>query len=132
MAPEPFLSDVLSDVIRNLNRQAADFALAGGWAYSALIEPRATTDVDLLILLDQPSPDKIAQLFAHVFDSIIPHPAPVSFKGVAIWRLVGVRNGKEVIVDLLLAESDLLKTALSRKRTVDFWTWRFRLSRLKI
>ena len=42
------------------------------------------------------------------------------FYGVSIWRVVGIRHEKEIIVDLLLAESEFLKQAPARKRTVDF------------
>ncbi len=42
------------------------------------------------------------------------------FKGISIWRAVGIRSGQDVVVDLLLADSDYLKTALSRRRTVIF------------
>lgn len=120
MATEPFLSRVLTDLIQGFNQQSLDYALAGGWAFSALVEPRATTDVDLLILLQEPSPEKISIFFHDMFDSVIPHPAPMVFNGVSIWRVVGFRNEKEIIVDLLLAESEFLKQALMRKQTMEF------------
>lgn len=120
MASEPFLIEVLSDVIRSLNEKMADYALAGGLAYSAMVEPRATTDVDLLMLLDDPSPAKVVGLFPSVFDSLVPDPVPMAFKGISVWRIVGIRDEREVIVDLLLAQSDFLRQALARKRIVDF------------
>ena len=52
MAPESFLAGALSDIIRHLNDQSTNYALAGGWAFSALVEPRATTDIDALEMLD--------------------------------------------------------------------------------
>lgn len=120
MASEPFLITVLANVIRGLNDRGADYALAGGLAYGALVEPRATTDVDLLILLDEAAPEKIAALFSAAFDSVVPHPGPMDFRGLSIWRVVGIRGGKEVVVDLLLAQSAFLRMALERKRTVEF------------
>ena len=120
MASEPILITVLTDVVRSLTGQGADYALAGGLAYGALVEPRATTDVDLLILIDKPTPKKIAALFSSTFESLVPHPSPMEFKGLSIWRTVGIWRGSEIIVDLLLAQSDFLRTALRRKRTVDF------------
>jgi predicted nucleotidyltransferase len=107
-------------VVRKLNEQGTDYALAGGLAYSALVEPRATTDVDLLIMLEATRPDQIAALFSNVFDSVIPHPGPMSFKGVSIWRVIGINDEREAIVDLLLVESDFHRRALARKQTVDF------------
>jgi predicted nucleotidyltransferase len=42
------------------------------------------------------------------------------FRGVSIWRAVGIRHDQEVVVDLLLAESEYLRTALARRQTVSF------------
>ena len=120
MAAQSFLITVLADVIRGMNDRGTEYALAGGLAYGALVEPRATTDVDLLILLDRPARETVATLFSSVFESVIPHSEPMVFKRLSIWRVVGMREGREVIVDLLLAQSDFLKSALERKRTVDF------------
>jgi len=75
VASEPILITVLTD-----------YALAGGLAYGALVEPRATTDVDLLILIDKPTPEKIAALFSSTFESLVPHPSPMEFKDLSIWR----------------------------------------------
>ena len=44
MAAEPILIQALSDLIAEFNRRGVPYALAGGWAYSALVEPRATTE----------------------------------------------------------------------------------------
>jgi hypothetical protein len=120
VASEPFLIPILSDVVRCLNRQSVEYALVGGLAYSALVEARATTDVDLLVLLDNPSVERIAGLFGGVFDSLVLDPVPMAFKGISVWRIVGIRDEREVIVDLLLAQSDFLRQALARKRIVDF------------
>ena len=120
MAAESFLVQALSTLITEFNRRGLHYALAGGWAYSALVEPRATTDIDLLMLIEQPTCEGIQSLLASQFDSIVVHPAPMVFKGVSIWRAVGIRSGQDVVVDLLLADSDYLRTALSRRRTVIF------------
>ena len=120
MAAESFLVQALSTLITEFNRRGLHYALAGGWAYSALVEPRATTDIDLLMLIEQPTREGIQSLLASQFDSTVVHPAPMVFKGISIWRAVGIRSGQDVVVDLLLADSDYLKTALSRRRMVVF------------
>ncbi|HNP79999.1 MAG TPA: nucleotidyltransferase [Nitrospira sp.] len=94
--------------------------LAGGWVYSALVEPRATTDIDLLILLDPPSREQIQALVSSLFDSTIIHPNPMALQGISIWRIVGIRSGQEVVIDFLLADSAYLRTALERRHTVPF------------
>ncbi|HJS67743.1 MAG TPA: hypothetical protein VJ760_10500 [Nitrospiraceae bacterium] len=120
MAAESFLVQALSTLIAEFNRRGLHYALAGGWAYSALVEPRATTDIDLLMLVEQPSRESIQSLLSSQFDSTVVHPAPMVFQGVSIWRAVGIRGDQDVVVDFLLAESDYLKTALSRRRMVIF------------
>ena len=42
------------------------------------------------------------------------------FRGISIWRIVGIRGDQEVIVDLLLADSEYLRTALARRRRIQF------------
>ncbi len=120
MAAEPILVQAFSDLITDFNRRGVTYALAGGWAYSALVEPRATTDIDLLILLEPPSRDQVQTLVSSLFDSTVIHPAPMVFQGISIWRIVGIRSDQEIIVDFLLADSAYLHTALDRRRTVPF------------
>ena len=122
MATEPILVRAFSDLITDFNRRSVTYALAGGWAYSALVEPRATTDIDLLILLDPPSRQHIQTLVSSLFDSTIIHPKPMVFQGISIWRIVGVRSGQEVVVDFLLADTDYLRTALDKRRTIALGT----------
>jgi hypothetical protein len=120
MAAEPILVQTFSDLITEFNRRGVAYALAGGWAYSALVEPRATTDIDLLILLEPPSRDQVQTLVSSLFDSTVIHPAPMVFQGISIWRIVGIRSHQEVIVDFLLADSNYLHIALERRRSVAF------------
>ncbi len=122
MAAEPILVRAFSDLITDFNRRGVTYALAGGWAYSALVEPRATTDIDLLILLDPPSREQMQALVSSLFDSTIIHPSPMVFQGISIWRIVGIRSGQEVVIDFLLADSTYLRTALERRQTVPFGT----------
>ena len=118
MAAESFLAQTLSTLITDFNRRGIQYALAGGWAYSALVEPRATTDIDVLLLLEQPSRDRLQSLLSSLFDSTIVHPAAMIFHGISIWRCVGILKNQEVVIDLLLADSEYLQTALSRRRQI--------------
>jgi hypothetical protein len=116
MAVESLLAEAVADLLADFNRRNVQYALAGGWAFSALIEPRATTDIDVLILLDRPSSESIHSLLAPLFESLIVHPTPMRMHGISMWRTVGVRRQKEIIVDFLLADSEFLRSALARKR----------------
>jgi hypothetical protein len=118
MASEPLL-ETLTDLLSDFNRRGVDYALAGGWAFSALVEPRATTDIDVLIVLDRPSREAIRSLLSSVFESTIVHPTPMRLRGIAMWRSVGMRREQEVVVDFLLADSDFLRGALTRKHRIE-------------
>jgi hypothetical protein len=120
MAAESLLVKTLSALITEFNQRGFNYALAGGWAYSALIEPRATTDIDLLMLVAHPSRERIHSLLSPLFDSTVVHPAPMVFHGISVWRCVGIRRDQEVVIDLLLADSEYLRTALARRRMVAF------------
>jgi hypothetical protein len=120
MAAESRLAQTLSTLITDFNRRGIQYALAGGWAYSALVEPRATTDIDLLLLLEQPSRDRLQSLLSSLFDSIVAHPAAMVFHGISIWRCVGILNNQEIVIDMLLADSEYLRTALARRRRILF------------
>ncbi len=118
MAAESFLAQTLSTLITDFNRRGIQYALAGGWAYSALVEPRATTDIDILLLLEQPSRERLQSLLSSLFDSTIIHPAAMVFHGISIWRCVGVLKNQEVVIDLLLADSEYLRNALARRHQI--------------
>ena len=120
MAAESFLVQALSTLIADFNKRGLVYALAGGWAYSALVEPRATTDIDLLLLVDQPTREELRSLLSTQFDSLVVHPTPMVFHGISIWRTVGISGRQEVVVDILLADSEYLRTALARRRMVEF------------
>jgi hypothetical protein len=120
MAAESFLVQTLIALITEFNQRGFNYALAGGWAYSALVEPRATTDIDLLILVERPSRESIHAMLSPLFDSTVVHPAPMVFRGISVWRCVGICRDREMVIDLLLADSEYLRTALARRRIVAF------------
>lgn len=131
MAAESFLVQALSTLITDFNKRGLLYALAGGWAYSALVEPRATTDIDLLMLLDQPRRERLQSLLSSQFDSLVVHSAPMVFHGISIWRTVGICSGREVVVDILLADSEYLQTALERRRIVAFGSLQIPILRIE-
>ncbi len=44
----------------------------------------------------------------------------MKFRGISIWRCTGIRENQETVVDLLLADSEFLQSALARKRRILF------------
>jgi hypothetical protein len=110
----------LRTVMQILQAHHITHALAGGLAYSALIETRATIAIDVLILLQDTSMQTVFQLLAPSFETFWPHPQPMQFPRQTIWRAVGLTNQREYIVDFLLAESAFHHAILGRAMTVTF------------
>ena len=96
------------------------YALAGGLAYSALVEPRATLDLDFLILLPNEAIRDFWRRLENHFESLLVHQAPMQFARATIWRAVSFQNGRELILDFLLADSPFHQNALQRALTLDF------------
>ena len=109
MAAESFLAQALSTLIADFNRRDLKYALAGGWAYSALVEPRATTDIALLVLLDQPSREAIRSLLSSQFDA-----ADSEYLREALARRRIVSFGSLQVPILALEDLILLKTLAGR------------------
>jgi len=91
------------------------FCLIGGLAVGILAKPRATEDIDLLVLIDKENKDKIAGLLRDNFDVIQDHDLMV-FKQATIWRIViqdsfTADNGL-VIIDLVLADNEIYREAV--------------------
>ncbi|MBD3305050.1 hypothetical protein GF339_01735 [candidate division KSB3 bacterium] len=114
------LTAQLQNVLQVLEACQVKYALAGGLAYSALVEPRATMDIDLLIMLQETSLREILRRLEPSVDSLIAHQAPMQFHRVKIWRVVLFKHNRELILDLLLAESPFHQNALERAVPLDF------------
>lgn len=121
------LIDQLKKVVQFLNKQQIDYALAGGLAFSALVEPRATMDIDILIMTKEKEMPGLIDLLGEEFESIIPHKEPMRFDLIKIWRVVSLIDDREMILDFLLAESKFYKNVIERALTIDFFE-----SKLKI
>jgi hypothetical protein len=120
VANDAYLTAVLTAVIRGLHGQRVDFALAGGLAYSALVTPRATVDIDVLILMPTRPPTDLFEGLRAALPVFRPHDQPMVFRRATIWRALGGEPGREIVLDFILAENDFHRSALARKRTVAF------------
>lgn len=111
---------VLVAIVRVLHEQRVEFALAGGLAYSAMVTPRATVDIDVLVLLHKRPPTELFQGLRASLPAFSPHEQPMVFRRATIWRALAGEEGREVVVDFILAEGEFHSSALARKRTVEF------------
>lgn len=111
---------VLTAIVRALHEQRLEFALAGGLAYSALVTPRATVDIDVLVLMPKRPPTDLFEGLRASLAVFSPHPQPMVFRTATIWRALAGEQAREVVVDFILAESEFHRAALARRRTVEF------------
>jgi len=101
MAGSDFLTGVLTDVARALNEKGHGYALAGGLAYSVWMEPRATADIDFVLTFTGEGWGGVCKTLTPLFSSLLPHPGPMRIGNVSIWRAVGIREGREVVLDFI-------------------------------
>ena len=71
MGVKETLTDQLKRIVQFLNKQKIDYALAGGLAFSALVEPRATMDIDLVVMVKEKQLNHFKDLLKQEFESII-------------------------------------------------------------
>jgi predicted nucleotidyltransferase len=118
-AKESLIDDLLK-VMDILKENQIDYALMGGLAFSLLIEPRATMDIDLVIMAKEIEMKNLIRKFEFKFKSIIPHEKPMIFNKIKIWRIVCKTNNHESIIDFILADSEYLKNVLKRSIVINF------------
>ncbi|MCO6044997.1 nucleotidyl transferase AbiEii/AbiGii toxin family protein [Aeoliella sp. ICT_H6.2] len=108
--------DVLNHVANALSTLPSPFALAGGLALAVWGYPRATRDVDLLIGVESSEFDTLlTTLTSHgCRPKHTPPLIPVGPYHIAQFLFTPPNEFYDVQFDLLLAENDLLKSALQR------------------
>ena len=95
------LLEELRDITGAFDQEGIKYALVGGLAYSALVQSRATDDIDLLIL---------PQDWERIKDLLLRYgyedlAGPMDFKNIRIRRLVKLEDGESLMVDFLFAEN---------------------------
>ncbi|CAN2042746.1 Polymerase beta nucleotidyltransferase domain-containing protein [Candidatus Magnetomoraceae bacterium gMMP-15] len=121
------LAGQLKNIVSLLNKAKIDYALAGGLAFSALVEPQSTMHIDILIMITERDILKFFSLIEDNFESLIIHDEPMQFKSTKIWRVVSFIKSKEIIFDFLLAETDFHKNAIKRAQQLDFLDFKLRI-----
>ena len=93
------LIDQLKKIVQFLNKQKIDYALVGGLAFSALVEPRATMYIDIIIMIKEEHLSGFANLLKDEFESIITHKEPMHFNLMKTWRAINFIDDREMIFD---------------------------------
>ena len=121
----------LKKIVKFLNKQKIDYALAGGLAFSALVEPRATMDIDIIIMIKEEQLHGLTNLLKDEFESIIAHKEPMHFNLMTIWRVINIIDDREMIFDFILAESKYHKNTIERAFEIDFFETKLKVITLE-
>jgi len=102
----------LMALTKALDERSVDYALVGGLAVAVWGAPRATKDIDLLIL---PSAiDRAKEAAAHL--GFVLAAGPIRFRdGVHLERVSRVREGQLLTIDFMLVNENLMSAWESRK-----------------
>ena len=107
--------DTLKSLCALLSDARVDYCLIGGLAVAILAKPRATEDIDLLILIDEQEIPTISGLIKKKFEVIQDHNV-MHFENATIWRTVLASPAGNVtgfvIVDFLLADNEIYREAV--------------------
>ncbi len=114
------LIDTLKRAAAALHTAGIPYCLAGGLAVSMLARPRATEDVDLIVLIGEHELDRLEAVLRQAFEVIQVSPVR-RFARASIWRFVVAAGPPDnlAILDLILADRDEYREAVQRAIAID-------------
>jgi len=114
------LAESIPMICREFAKDGISFALAGGFAFSIHIIPRATTDIDFMIFTLS-GLEQIKESLKSIFPDIIAHRNPLKGGIFNVWRFVALENDEETVIDILVSDdSDFAESALKRINFLEF------------
>ena len=109
------LIETLKQLCIVFNEAHIKFCLIGGLAVGILAKPRATEDIDLLVLIDKENREVIGNLVKDNFEVIQDHDL-MCFKQATIWRIViqdaFTNDNGLVVLDFVFADNEIYKQAV--------------------
>jgi len=106
------LIETLKSLCVHFSQAKIKFCLIGGLAVGILSKPRATEDIDLLVLIEETEKQQIRDILLNNF-RVIKTLDVMHFKKASIWRILleDVYTHKEgfIILDLLFADNAVYK-----------------------
>jgi predicted nucleotidyltransferase len=111
------LEEGLARVAEVLSRRGIRFALAGGFAFSAYVTPRATEDIDLVLFVDDI--EALAAALRNIFQSVYVNTESMEYPLVRLKRLLGIQGDQEIVIDALdIRSSEWREEVLRRAGTL--------------
>ena len=114
------LEDQLKKLFRFFNEHKINYALVGEPAFIPIVEPRATINFYIMLMIKEKEIKGFIDLLGEEFESIIPHEEPMRFSSMKIWRVINLLGDRLMIFDFLLAESTFFKNVIERAFETDF------------
>lgn len=113
------LDQTLLKVVNAFKEDDILFALAGGFAFSIHIIPRATVDIDFVIFTGEDT-KQIELSLKKVFKNLIPHKESIKAGSFEVWRFIGI-DDEETIIDILISGNpEFTKNAAGRMTYLEY------------
>ncbi|MEW5693444.1 MAG: nucleotidyl transferase AbiEii/AbiGii toxin family protein [Candidatus Hydrogenedentota bacterium] len=115
MAKKETIATIFGKIVKYLIKNDYSYALCGGLAVSAVVRPRATIDIDFLILLTSQNKKKISKFLKHTFkNKIFIHQKLMNFGIIKFWRSVVLVKPTEVVIDFIIADNPIFEKMIHR------------------
>jgi hypothetical protein len=114
------LENQLKKLFQFFNEHKINFALVGEPVFIPIVEPRATMNFYIMLMIKEKKMKGLIDLLKEKFESIIPHEEPMRFSSMKIWRVINLLDDRLMIFDFLLAESKFFKNVIERAFETDF------------
>lgn len=113
---------LLKETCLKLKGNNIKFCLVGGWAVSILGIPRATVDIDILIILDDNIKNQVISILSNSFQLVRSHEKDLEFKNIKMWRNIVSLKGKTepFIIDFIKADTYYLKKVIGRSIEIEY------------
>ena len=113
------LDSSLLEIVDEFKKDGIIFALAGGFAFSIHIIPRATVDIDFIIFTKDDKM-KIESSLKKVFQNLVLHEIPIKAGNFEVWRFVGI-DDEETVIDILISnDSRFSENAAARISYIEY------------
>jgi hypothetical protein len=116
------MADIFNEfqyLIKKFNQEKLDYAVCGGWAMAIHGSPRATVDIDFLVLTDDlPKMWKIAEDFGYDVEGL-----PLSFDTglIEIRRISKIEKELKILITIdFLLVTDGLKSVWETRENIDW------------
>lgn len=111
------LINLFCQLSEKLNTTGIPYCVAGGFAVSMWGPPRGTSDIDIVILIDENDRKSITQFLNENFKLIQSHKDDMIFNGIHIWRhILSDENGMSIFpLDMILCKNEFLQKVIKRK-----------------